>query len=475
MDYKQALEYLYSFISYEKTGMPPLSPTRYNLARMGAFLAQLGNPQQQYPSVLIAGTKGKGSTAVMTAAALIAAGRKVGLYSQPHLHTFRERVRVNDVLISETETSQLVEQVLRPTIEKFHHAETELGRLTTYEIGTALALLHFAQVGADFAVLEIGLGGRLDAVNVVQPLVSAIASISFDHTEVLGHTLTEIAGEKAGIIKLNGLTITAPQAPDALAVIQKVCAERHSQLFEVGPAIGAQRLAWEQPLSQTARKRTTQPLELSWQADFPRPQAHIPPLRLDLPLLGPHQTTNAALAAGILSLLELRGIKVEQAAIKNGFERVSWPGRLEVLADEAGQPLIIADGAHNAESARRLREALAENFAFARLIMVVGAARDKDIEGIFQELNSPASGPPPAATVLTQADNPRAASPQTLLTRGGSALNTDIRLVEDVATALDVAKSLAGPDDLICVTGSLFVVADARRALGLANASDPVY
>ncbi len=475
MDYKQALEYLYSFISYEKIGMPPLTPTRYNLARMGAFLARLGNPQKQYPSVLIAGTKGKGSTAVMTAAALAAAGRKVGLYSQPHLHTFRERVRVNNEMIGKAETSQLVEQFLRPAIEKFHHEETELGRLTTYEIGTALALLHFAQVGADFAVLEIGLGGRLDAVNVVQPLVSAIASISFDHTEVLGHTLTEIAGEKAGIIKPNGLTITAPQAPDALAVIKQVSAKRNSQLFEVGTAIRAQRLAWEQPLNQTTRKRTTQPLEISWQADFPSPQTHFPPLRLDLPLLGPHQVTNAALAAGILSLLELRGIKVEQAAIKNGFGGVSWPGRLEVLADEPGQPLIIADGAHNAESARRLREALAENFAFTRLIMIVGTARDKDIEGIFQELSSPASGPPPAYYVLTQASNPRAASPQTLLTRGGATPNINAKLAEDVAAALNVARGLAGPKDLICVTGSLFVVADARRALGLANASDPVY
>lgn len=475
MDYKQTLEYLYSFISYEKTGMPPLSPLRYNLARMGAFLARLGNPQMQYGSVLIAGTKGKGSTAVMTAAALQAAGRKVGLYSQPHLHTFRERVRVNDELISEVETSQLVEQILRPTIEKFHREETELGRLTTYEIGTALALLYFAQVGADFAVLEIGLGGRLDAVNVVQPFVSAIASISFDHTEVLGNTLAEIAGEKAGIIKPNGLTITAPQFTDALAVIRKVCAERNSSLFQVGTAIDAKRLAWEQPLSQAARKRTTQSLEISWQADFPRSQANLPPLRLDLPLLGPHQTTNAALAAGILSLLELRGIKIEQAAIKAGFERVSWPGRLEVLADKPGQPLIIADGAHNAESARRLREALAENFAFARLIMVVGTARDKDIEGIFQELNSPVSGAPPAYYVLTQTINPRAASPQILLTRGFAAAGINTRLTEDVAAALTVAHTLAGPDDLICVTGSLFVVADARTTLGLATASDPIY
>lgn len=477
MDYKEALEYIYSFINYEKTGMPSLSPSRYNLERVRRFLADLGSPHEKFKSILIAGTKGKGSTAAMCAAALQAANFRTALYSQPHLHTFRERARIDGKLISEIDVARLVETKIRPAVEAFHNNEsTNLGRLTTYEIATGLVLLYFAEKNVDIAVLEIGLGGRLDAVNVVEGLVSAIAPISFDHTDVLGDTLAKIASEKAGIIKTNGLTIIAPQPAEALEVFERTCLERHSRLFRVGHDVKTQVLP-SPPLNDQQRYQISQPLELEFAPDFPVEKSNLSPLQLNLPLLGPHQATNAALAAGILKLLELNKINVEAAAIKSGFEAVKWPGRLELARTEPDKALIVVDGAHNAESAQRLRESLAQNFRFDRLIMVVGCASDKDIEGIFRELQSEIAGKPPSYYILTQATNLRAATPQTLRKRGfGTAkLTAEIEQIADVQEALSRAEQLAGPNDLICVTGSLFVVAEARSYYGLAEAIDPIY
>lgn len=477
MDYKQALEYIYSFVNYEKTGMPSLSPSRYNLERVRRFLARLHNPQDKFPSVVIAGTKGKGSTAAMCAAALQASGLRTGLYSQPHLNTFRERARVNGEMISELDLAHLVETKISPAVDAYHAEESaELGRLTTYEISTGLVLLYFAGKQMDFAVLEIGLGGRLDAVNVVSGLVSAIAPISFDHTDVLGDTLAKIASEKAGIIKENGFTIIAPQPADALEVFEQTCLERHSQLFRVGQDVTAKLLP-SPALTEDYRYHTYQPIEISFSPDFPKPQTDFGAVKINLPLLGPHQANNAALAAGILKLLSSQGIDIKSEAIKKGFEAVKWPGRLEIMQDEPEKAVIAVDGAHNAESALRLHESLAQNFRFENLIMVVGSGRDKDIAGIFRELQSAKTGKAPDYYILTQAQNARAATPQILLEQGFGTSNApeNIQLIANVGEALVLAEKIAGPHDLICITGSLFVVGEARAYYGLAEATDPIY
>ncbi len=463
MNYQQALDYIYSFINYERSKMPIADPAAYNLPRMFRLLEISGNPQLKYPSIVVAGTKGKGSTSAMCAAMLLANGYKVGLYTQPHLHTYRERIQVSGEIISREALTALVER-LQPAIEQVLSEATTYGQITTYEIGTALMLQHFADVAVDIAVLEIGLGGRLDAVNVVTPLVSVISSISYDHMDVLGDTLTKIAGEKAGIIKAGIPVVSASQHPEAQAVIERVSMEKHAALYQVGREFLVKAIAPTLSLNSEYRYYENQRVELS------APVFAIQ-LEANLPLLGQHQQQNAALAVGavLLQAQQPGGLKVAQEALVKGLEAVKWPSRLEVLQDTPGQPLIVIDGAHNAESAARLRDTLGYDYYFEKLYFVVGSSSDKDIEGIFQELNRP---PQPAGFILTCSVHPRAAQPKILLERGFQGTNSTVQLTEKVTEALQLAQRLAEQNDLICITGSLFVTAEARALFGLATESD---
>jgi len=463
VNYQQTLDYIYSFINYERSKMPIADPAAYNLPRIARLLEILGNPQLRYPAIVVAGTKGKGSTSAMSAAMLQANGYKVGLYTQPHLHTYRERIQVNGKLISGEALTALVER-LKPAIEQVLGEAGTYGPITTYEIGTALMLQHFADVGVDLAVLEIGLGGRLDAVNVVTPLVSVISSISYDHTDVLGDTLTKIAGEKAGIIKPGVPVISAEQHPEAQAVIEQFCAEKQTTLYQVGQDFLVRAIPASQSLSPEQRYYQHQRVELSAPAFDTKFEAN-------LPLLGAHQQQNAALALGAVLLQSQQpgGLAVTKEALVRGLESVSWPSRLEVMRDEPGQSLVLIDGAHNAESAARLRDALGQNYYFEKLYFVVGSSSDKDIEGIFRELNRP---PQPAGFILTRSVHPRAAQPEMLLERGFTGSDSAVQLTDKVAEALQLAQQLAGPLDLICITGSLFATAEARALFGLAVESD---
>jgi dihydrofolate synthase/folylpolyglutamate synthase len=447
MDYREALAYLYSFADYERLTRMPYGPAAMNLPRTERLLARLGDPHQAYPIIHIAGTKGKGSTAALVAAALQAAGYRVGLYTQPHLHTYRERIRINGCLISPTELADLVAAV-RPHVEAVHQTAPDLGRLTTYEIGTALALWHFARQRVDIAVLEVGLGGRLDATNVVTPTVAAITLIGYDHTQVLGNTLAAIAGEKAGIIKPGGVVVSAPQPAEALAVIAARCRERRARLVLVG---------YDTPLAEVldggqVPGRPYQVVRLPGLGQQPFP----------LPLLGAHQAVNAAVASAILAECHAAGIPVPPSAIRAGFARVAWPARLEILAE---RPLVVADGAHNLESARALARALTDCCRYRRLFLVLAILADKDIPAIARALV-----PLAEQTIVTRTAHPRAAAPETIL----AALPVGARAATapSVAEALEVARAQAGPDDLICVTGSLSAAAEARTALGRAVESD---
>ncbi len=440
--YQQALDYIYSFIDYERESRPH-EPARYDLRRVTELLVRLGNPHLAARTVHIAGTKGKGSVAAMTASVFTASGYATGLYTSPHLHTYNERIRIDDRLITDEDIVALVEK-LKPAVEAVNKKGT-YGQLTTFEVTTALAFDYFKSRGADFQVIEVGMGGRLDATNVVQPEVCVITSISYDHMKVLGNTLPQIAVEKAGIIKPGSIVVTSPQADEVNQVFEQACRKNDAKLIRVG------------------RDVTCRSLGIEANQQLLRVKGRLESYDLTIPLLGRYQLDNAAAAIAALEVIAEKGFHISKESISVGLAKVNWPGRLQVLSR---QPLLVVDGSHNTESAGKLREALKEYFKFDRAILIIGVSADKDLGGIVSELK-----PLFNTVIATHSTHPRAMPTASvaaeLRQQGTEALPT-----EDIATALPLALSLAGPRDLICVTGSLFVVAGAieqAQLLGLTN------
>lgn len=453
MNYQEALAYLYSLSDFERSGQYTRDPEE-NLPREARLLELLGNPHQRYTSTLIGGTKGKGSTAAFIERVLREAGWRTGLYTQPDLHTFRERIRVNGQLISEAGVAELLPEV-RAAVEEIERRR-EFGPFITYEVATALALLYFARQHVDHAVLEVGLGGRLDATNVTQPLVSVLASISYDHMQILGDTLTKIATEKAGIIKPNGVVVTSAQAAEALLTIAAVCQQRHAELIRIGPADGdpAQTAVQAGRLPALSyRYRLEQRTE-----ELQRFTAWTPDRTytgLEIPLAGQHQLENATLALSALEVLRRKGISWDEEALHNGLRNVQWPARIEVVGHE---PTIVVDGAHNADSMEKLLQALHDSFTFHRLIIVLGVARDKDLVGIVRALAAIDS------VVLTRMASPRAASVERMQELFAEyAPDVDVYATEDSRAAMDLALELAEKSDLICATGSLYTAGEVLR------------
>jgi dihydrofolate synthase/folylpolyglutamate synthase len=437
--YRDALDYLYSFTDYEKRGFAAYAPEFYNLDRMQHFLTLLGDPQRAFSSLHIAGTKGKGSTAALTESILRAAGLKTGLYTSPHLHSFRERMRVGGALIPEAEVVRLVERA-RPLV-------FQVADITTFEIITGLAFTWFAEQEVQWAVLEVGLGGRLDATNVVLPRAAVITSISLDHVAILGDTLARIAWEKAGIVKAGVAVVSAPQPDEAWTVIEEVCRER-----------GA-------PLSLVGRDWTWQPgaFDLEGQHLSIRHETEVEPLLADawLPLLGEHQLVNAATA--VAATWEA-GLRLAPGDIRRGLGAVEWPGRLEILWRK---PLVVADSAHNGDSAQKLMQALERHCAYRRLILVLGGSADHATPELFQALLPAAS-----QAIATRSRHPRAATPTWFQERARD-LGFEMEASESISQALERALQAAGPEDLICFTGSVFVAAEARE-VWLARQGSPL-
>ena len=444
LNYRDALGYVFSFTNFEVTPAGDYTSKTFDLKRMERLLDALGNPHHQFRSVHVAGTKGKGSTAAMVESVLRAAGYRTGLYTSPHLHTFRERIRIGGAMIDR-------EQVIAGVEKMMPHA-AEIPGLTTFELMTALALDSFRAQGVEIAILEVGLGGRLDATNVVTPLVSVITSISLDHTAILGHTPALIATEKAGILKPGVPAVISPQTEEALEAIALVARTQRAPLvlvssdleFQVGD-VDFQVTPIDQNLDRQRFTLTLQPENLDMS---------LFELDLAINLLGPHQLTNAATALAALYVLRDLGISIASAAIRSGMANVEWHGRFEVLSRD---PFLIVDGAHNADSARRLVETLHQLFPNARLHFVFGASADKDHRGMFAELLPAAS-----SLILTRSSNPRAADPARL-SELAKPSETEISIAPDLASALLTARAHAGRGDVICVTGSLFVVAEARE------------
>ena len=434
-------------VDYERPTTIPGGRARYDLERIGALLEVLGNPHLGVPTVHVAGTKGKGSTTAMVASILEAAGCTTGLFTSPHLHTFRERIRVGGRPISEDEFAGLVE-ALWPAVEEMRR--TGHGRVTVFELLTAMAFRCFRDRGVGAQVIEVGLGGRLDSTNVVQPLACGITSLGLDHTEVLGDTLAEIATEKAGIIKHGVPVVCAPQRPEALEVVQDVCDAQESSLTLAG-----QDIRWASESATLDGQTFT--LETARRT-----------YRLAVPLLGEHQMENTAVAVGLVEALAEGGIDVGREAIEEGLRRVEWPCRLEVLRRS---PLVIADGAHNPHSAGRLVEAMRSLVPGRRLTLVVGVSRNKDVDGLAYELSRLS----PADVVTTRSRHPRSAQPE-LLAREFERYGAPARTADSVAEAVDESVASASEDDVVLVTGSLFVAAEAREhAMGIEPELYPVF
>jgi len=445
--YQDALDYLYSFVDYSLTHSNRYSPEKFDLGRMRAFADHLGNPQSDYPIIHVAGTKGKGSVAALCASSLRANGYKVGLYTSPHLEDYTERIQVNGHPILERDLVNLVDE-LRPFLD----AGTEL---TTFEITTAIAMLYFARQGVTAAVFEVGLGGRLDATNVVTPRVAVITSISYDHTAFLGNSLAEIAGEKGGIIKPGIPVVVAPQKEEARLVIEKICQERSSPVLEVGRdlrfalrehSLSGQTFVVWQPEDQ---ERLDNYLEQNGTA------GSWSPVTLKIPLLGYHQVENAATAYAALKVANDSGLKISEDAIARGFAGVHWPGRFEILQR---MPPVLVDSAHNRDSALKLRLALDDYFPGKPVVLIFGASEDKDIEGMFAELM-----PRVRQVIATQSYHPRALASQ-LIVELAQRFGRPASLVPEIDEALTEAIKQADGRALVLATGSLFVAAGVRES-----------
>lgn len=414
--YNNSLDYLYSFVDYSLKHSSELAKADFNLDRMFALMESLENPQNKYPIIHVAGTKGKGSVSALCASALQAAGYQSGLYTSPHLIDFCERIQINGHPISHAQLNELIEEI------KPHVAKIE--KLTTFEITTALAFMAFAKYGVTAAVFEVGLGGRLDATNVVTPKVSVITSLSYDHTAVLGNTLTLIAGEKAGIIKQNVPVVSSPQKDESMAVLERVAKEKNSRLTLVG------------------RDVKFEALEASLDGQvFKLQPSNLP--NFNIPLLGSHQIENAATA---YTALKTSGIPISDEQIQKGFSQVKWPARFEVLRRE---PPVVIDSVHNRDSALRVRETLDEYFPNIPIIMIFCTLEDKDIFGILEELK-----PRLEQVVATRADHPRAPSAEWIAEQVNK-LGIPVEAVEPAALALERALELAGENKLVLSAGSV--------------------
>jgi dihydrofolate synthase/folylpolyglutamate synthase len=429
--YQQALDYIYSFVDLSRTRQENLAPENFDLSRVDALMSLLGSPHQAYPSIHVAGSKGKGSVSAFCASVLHAAGYRVGLYTSPHMQDFTERIQVSLQKIPPKELAALVEEI------KPHVAA--IPRITTFEIMTAIAFLYFARQEVDIAVFEVGLGGRLDATNVVTPLVSVITSLSLEHTSILGGTLAEIAGEKAGIIKEDIPVVTAPQVSEAIDVIQQTAAQHNAPLIEIG--VDYHFAAMKHSLDGQSFR--------IWGDD--EDQA----AELEIGLLGEHQVENAAVAYAALKSLGEHGFKITTAALQLGFAGARWPGRFEILSRE---PFVVVDSAHNLASSQKLSRALREYFPDHARILIFGCSEDKDAAGMLSEL-----APRAEHIIATRSLHPRAMQPELLLeiAQQFGRPTTLAPLIED---AIEAALDLVKPDGLILVTGSVFLAGAGRAA-----------
>ncbi len=445
--YQETLDYLYGLVNFEHKRLDQYVAENISLERPRQLLALLDDPQTKFEAIHIAGTKGKGSVAAICAAVLSAAGYRVGLYTSPHLFDFRDRIRV---VTPEDDDGRIGKENLVDLVGLLKPAVAQIADITWYEAVTALAFMYFARARVDLAVIEVGLGGRLDATNVLTPLVSVITSLSLDHTALLGDTLAEIATEKGGIIKPGRPVITVPQAAEALHRLREIAQDNQSPMI-----IAGQDWRWS-PVPKSRIKPGNgragkQQIILSGTPEGAFLQA---PLLLTLALDGRHQQENCVAALAALNEVQARYPLLDVDAVQRGLAQVGWPGRLQMLHSAQGEPALLVDCAHNVDSATKLADALADEYAYQALWLILGMTADKDMQGILEVLFPLAKG-----TIMTTSGHPRAATPSELVEMANQ-MGLETMIGRTVTDAVRQAWQLAGPGDLICVTGSIFVVGD---------------
>ena len=436
-------------INYERFLSLPDAEEAFKLDRMRALLRRLGDPQDRLPIVHVAGTKGKGSTAAMMAAVLAAAGYRTGLFTSPHLDRVEERIVVEGEPCSPAEFAALVEEV-RPAVEALDSEAasknpTEFGP-TYFEILTAAAFCHFVRRKVDVAVLEVGLGGRLDSTNVCTPLVALIASISFDHVKQLGPTLAAIAAEKAGIIKPGVPVVSGVTAAEPRDVVRNIARQNGCRLAELGVDFDVEYHPPQRLDQAPAPARF----------DFRSPAGHVHDIPLGL--LGRHQAANAALVWATADELRHRGWTIPEAAVRQGLAAVRWPARVEVLSR---RPTVVLDAAHNAASVAALVEVLAESFVARRRWLLFATTQEKDVRGMLEQLRGRFDN-----VIFTRyLNNPRGVPPAELQAVAAELGVTGMTVASTPAEAWELIHRGATPDDLICITGSFFIAAEIRRQL----------
>ncbi len=435
-NYKEAMEYLFAQTDYEKQSHLRYNADTFDLKRMKELLSLLGNPHKKIPTAHIAGTKGKGSTATMLGKMLEANGYKVGLYTSPHLVNLHERIMVNSEMISEKEMYRLLNRVHAP-LEKMAKDNAP----TFFEIMTALAFLHFADRKVDIGVIETGLGGRLDSTNVIEPEVVGITSLSIDHQDQLGKTIDSIAKEKAGIMKKGVPVVTVQQEPNAMKVLKSEAEAIKAPLSVTGDDIDFSHRF------ETSRE------------DGPHTRVCLTTLtskfeHLRVPLYGKHQAINCGLALAMLDKLKASGYKIDNEKVSKGLDQVSLPGRMEIICDD---PRVMIDGAHNAASIKAVIHAIGQNIPYDSMVVIFGCNKDKDVRGILNMLQYGAD-----KVIFTRSNSPKAMLPQDLADIYTEICGKMCQTALSLGEALQIAGSAVSKEDLILITGSFYLIGQAK-------------
>ena len=457
--YQQSLDFLFGRLNYERMASSKYSTKDFKLDRMRELLRLLGNPQSSVATIHIAGTKGKGSTSVMIAEMLTAAGYRTGLFTSPHVTNYRERILIDECQIEPEQLIELVVEISQ-AVELMDHDPGNMSP-TFFELTTALAWMHFRQQQVDYAVMEVGLGGRLDSTNVCEPLATVITNISYDHTALLGNSIEQITGEKAGIIKSGIPVVSAVTQPEAIAVLEKVCDEKQAPLYLLNRDFfweQVSEIGIENPPSNGSLDQNEIPLKII-QVKTPWSLIDDMPVKL----LGTHQAINATLALTLLDCIRQQGTCLENEQMRTGMARLKWPARIEVVQKN---PTVIIDTAHNGASINALVSTLQECFSQPDRLLIFAATRDKDVGEMLEILL-----PHFSKVILTQyLSNPRRI-PVAEVFELTQSIQQETRNRSEVIVATSPAdawlraKECAVSESLICVTGSFFIAAEMRELL----------
>ena len=431
MNYQEALNWIHSIGRF---GIKP------GLQRVNRMMELLDNPHKKIKVIHMAGTNGKGSTAAFISKILEEAGFRVGLYTSPYLEAFTNRMSINGKDIPREKLLEIV-QLVKPLAEEISK-DPDLGQMTEFEVVTSIAFKYFADEAPDFVVMEVGLGGRLDATNVIEdPLMAVITNIGLEHTDILGDTIEEIAGEKAGIIKEGSMVVTAASRADALIVFEQKCREKGAHLFSIKEKVNWNRTSYSLD-GQVFNYHSKEGLNLD---------------NLYISLLGEHQVVNGVTAVAVIEALGRKGINIDPAYIRKGLEETLWAGRLEVMGRE---PLLMLDAAHNIDGVKSLRTVLKGQIPYNRLILVVGILGDKAIDEMLGEIVPLAD-----KLVITRPESPRAAVPEVVAAVAAGFTSNEIVTEESIPRAVQMAISMATSWDLVLISGSLYTISEARKAI----------